>query len=292
MTDWATENWLSDAEISRIEYSQFWNDEEMEKDKAWYILDGDFAKMERYLETTSLALDLSDCVKVLNTDFKRHLTGVGIDMAAGNLWAVPRLLRLGTVDKIYCLEYSKHRLLQIGPAVLEYYGVPKERVVLALGSFYDLHLKNKSLDFVFMSQAFHHADDPNRLLREVDRVLRDNGVIIIVGEHVFGYRKEQAKHIVKYLISRLVPKGIQQRLFGRVFAVRTLMPSRRHILPPDPVIGDHYYTPKEYESLFSGLGFQAKRLRRKNSSFQSFVLMRPTGTAVSGTPGAGPNVQE
>jgi ubiquinone/menaquinone biosynthesis C-methylase UbiE len=86
-------------------------------------------------------------------------------MAAGNLWAVPRLLRLGTVDKIYCLEYSKHRLLQIGPAVLEYYGVPKERVVLALGSFYDLHLKNKSLDFVFMSQAFHHADDPNRLLR-------------------------------------------------------------------------------------------------------------------------------
>jgi hypothetical protein len=47
----------------------------MEKDKAWYILDGDFAKMESYLETTSLALDLSDCVKVLNTDFKRHLTG-------------------------------------------------------------------------------------------------------------------------------------------------------------------------------------------------------------------------
>lgn len=125
MTEWQIENWLSNSQIREIEYSGYWNDEEKEKSKEWYILDGDFSKMERYLETTGLPQDLKTCTEVLHTAFNRQLAGVGIDLAAGNLWATPFLCNLPNVSKLYCLEYSKHRLLKIGPAVLDHYRVPK-----------------------------------------------------------------------------------------------------------------------------------------------------------------------
>lgn len=274
MNEWHIQKWISDSDINQIEYSEFWNDEEEEKKKEWYVLDGNFLKMEQYLRKTGLPQDLTLSAKILRTDFNRQLSGTGIDLAAGNLWAAPYILNLGAVDKLYCLEYSQHRLLKIGPAVLDHYGVPKEKLVLVLGSFYDLHIDDNSLDFVFMSQAFHHADKPHRLLAEICRVLKPHGVVIIIGEHIVDYRKAQIKHAIKFLISVLVPERLQKSIFNRTFAVRTLVASSNEIFRPDPILGDHYYTDSEYRSMFSKHGFQMKHLRNDNSQFQSFVLVR------------------
>lgn len=279
MNEWHIQKWISDSDINQIEYSEYWNDEEEEKKKEWYVLDGNFLKMEQYLRKTGLPQDLTLSAKILRTDFNRQLSGIGIDLAAGNLWAV---------DKLYCLEYSQHRLLKVGPAVLDHYGVPKEKIVLVLGSFYDLHIDDNSLDFVFMSQAFHHADKPHRLLEEIRRVLKPHGVVIIIGEHC-DYRKAQIKHAIKFLISVLVPERLQERIFKRIFRVRTLVASSNEIFRPDSILGDHYYTDSEYRSMFSKHGFQVnyppaswgvscgdfmKHLRNHNSQFQSFVLVR------------------
>ena len=274
LTDWHIENWLPDLKINEIEYSQYWNDEEKEKSKEWYILDGDFLKMERYLKTTGLLQDLRQCIEVLHTDLNRQIAGIGIDLAAGNLWAAPYLLNVGTVNKLYCIEYSKHRLLKIGPAVLDHYGIPKEKVVLAIGSFYDLHVDDQSFDFVFMSQAFHHADDPKRLLEEICRVLKPCGVVIIIGEHIVNYRKAYIKHFVKFLISTFMPEKLQKKIFNKTFNVEKLIASPREIYAPDPVLGDHYYTDAEYNSMFSKYGFRIKHVRNHHSRFQSFVLIR------------------
>jgi len=268
MTEWHIENWISDFQINKIEYSGYWNDEEKEKDKEWYILDGDFSKMERYLKTTGLSQDFKTCLEVLHTDFNRQIAGVGIDLAAGNLWATSYFFNsnLTNVDMLYCLEYSEHRLLKIGPAVLDHYCIPKEKVVLALGSFYDLHIDDQSLDFVFMSQAFHHADDPNRLLKEIRRVLKPKGVVIIIGEDVVNWRM-----VLKFLISAFVPKRCQRWVFGKTFR---LIASPNGIYPHDPILGDHYYTRSEYRSMFSKYGFLMKHVRDHTLQFQSFVLVR------------------
>ena len=239
-----------------------------------YIIDVNFSKMEQYLKTTGLSQDLRQCLEVLRIDFNRQIAGVGIDLAAGNLWAAPCLLNDGTVNKLYCLEYSKHRLLKIGPAVLDHYGIPKEKVVLAIGSFYDLHIDDQSLDFVFMSQAFHHADDPKRLLEEICRVLKPDGLVIIIGEHIVHYRKAQIKYSVKFLISAFLPERLQKKLFGKTFTVKKLISSPKEIYAPDPVLGDHYYAGAEYKSMFSKYGFRMKHVRNHNAQFQSFVLVR------------------
>jgi SAM-dependent methyltransferase len=273
MAEWNIESWLTDSTLDEIEYSNYWNNEEQEKNKEWYILDGNFSKMEHLLQKTGLPRDLMQCVDCLKVDFNRELEGVGIDLAAGNLWAAPYLFNLGKIDKLYCLEYSKHRLLKIGPKVLEQYKVSKDKIFLVYGSFYDLHLKDNSLNFVFLSQAFHHADDPDRLLSEVYRVLKPRGVVIIIGEHKISYLKAYLKHAIRIVISLLIPLRIQQKLFGKTFKIKKLISRPWQLFPSDPVLGDHYYSDDEYRAMFSKYRFKMKHIGNPNSQFQSFVLV-------------------
>jgi ubiquinone/menaquinone biosynthesis C-methylase UbiE len=274
MGEWNIEYWLTDSEINQLEYSRYWNDEEREKEKEWYVLDGNFSKMEDYLQRIGLPRDLAQCVNLLKVGFKRELGGAGIDLAAGSLWAAPYLFKLGQIDKLYCLEYSKHRLVKIGPKVLERYNISQERIALVLGSFYDLHLRDSSLDFVLLSQAFHHADNPDKLLSEIRRVLKPNGAVLIIGEHVVSYWKLYLKHAVAFIISTFVPSKVQQKFFGKTFQVRTPIAKPAEIFSVDPILGDHYYTVREYLKFFSDYGFKIKRIRNHRSQFQSFVLVR------------------
>ena len=70
-----------------------------------------------------------------------------------------------------------------------------------LGSFYQLKFDNSSLDIVFLSSAFHHAENPLRLLTEIDRVLRPGGRLILIGETHIS-RWAVARRIAKMLLTR------------------------------------------------------------------------------------------
>lgn len=275
-SNWKFEDWIEGAETDDVMYSDYWNDEEIEKEKEWYILDKEFSEMEAHLNKFELPQDLNNCFSVLKSAFNCELKGTGIDLAAGNLWAAPYLLNNSDVKQLYCLEFSKHRLISMGPKVLEHYNVPKEKIVLVYGSFYNLRLKDNSLDFVFFSQAFHHAEYPEKLLQEIDRVLKPNGIIIIIGEHIISYNKAYIKHAIKYLISTLVPDFIQLKLFKRIFDTKTFFSKSEDLFPPDPITGDHYYTTKEYLSFFSKYNYKVKQLKNNKTQFQSFVLVKLT----------------
>lgn len=264
---WTTEHWLNEAEVASIEYATYWNDVEAEREKPWNVAEGDFGQLESYLDEVGLPADLRACLTALG----RPLGERGIDLAAGTLWAAPALLAAGPVERLYCLEFSRHRLLELGPRMLEHYEVAPERVVLAYGSFYDLHLDDDALDFAFLSQAFHHADRPDALLAELRRVLRPGGAAIIVGEHVLRPR-DYAVYGARALAS-LAPQRMQARLLGEPVAVRrTLRPRARDLFPTDPVLGDHAYDQVDYARLFSRAGFTGRRVRRRNGHYQGFVL--------------------
>lgn len=267
------ENWISEDDLKGMKYAAYWNDEEEEKRKEWYVCGNSFSKMDCYLDKSALPYDLRNVIDVLKADFGRQIKGVGIDLAAGNLWAVPYLIEYGEVKKLYCLEYSFHRLLKIGPHVLRHYRIAGERVTLVLGSFYKLHLDDASIDFAFLSQAFHHADKPLLLLQEIKRVLKPDGTVIMIGEHITSYLKLYSKHIIKYLISRTLPHKLQELLFKRIFSVKRLFPkSSQELRPPDPVTGDHYYTEGDYKSFFSEIGFSYKHIKSTSAGHDAFLL--------------------
>lgn len=264
---WTTERWLSEAEVREIEYAEYWNDVEAEREKPWNIADGDFARLEGYLAETGLRDDLHACLGAIG----RPLSGSGIDLAAGTLWAAPLLLAAGDVQRLYCLEFSRHRLLELGPRVLDHYGVDHDRIVLAYGSFYELRLPDDALDFAFLSQAFHHADRPAALLAELRRVLRPGGVAILVGEHVVRPR-DYAAYYARALAS-LAPGGVRRRVPGADAEIRrTLRPRAADLLPTDPVLGDHAYDRADYARLFETAGFSWRAVRRPGAHYQGFVL--------------------
>lgn len=267
--------WLSATE--RVEYSDYWNDETAEREKPFWILDGDFVKMERYLSSIKLVQQLEECVAAARQQWGRELRGTGCDLAAGTLWAEPHLLRLGSVDKIYCVEYSRHRLTEIGPAVLEHYGVPPEKIVLALGDFHRMQLTGAALDFVFMSAAFHHSDHPDQLLQEIRRVLKPDGLAIFIGEHIADVRwKHYLTQPIKFLVARLMPKDLQRRIWGVVFDTNSKLPNEKERLVTDDELGDHFYTKRQYQDMFSRAGFSHIDLRRPRWHYQAFVLCPPS----------------
>ena len=278
-TTYEAVEWLSGAD--RLRYADYWNDEEEERRKPFWVLDGDFSRMEAYLTEIGLPAQMEESVRVARVRFGRGLGGVGVDLGAGTLWAVPYLFRLGTVDHVYCVEYSRHRLLKLGPAVLEHYGVSSDRVTLALGDIHRLRLADHSVDFVFLSAAFHHSDTPGALLSEIRRVLRPSGLVIVTGEHMTdGSRPDRLRHMAKFVASRMLPDAIQQRLFGRSLQVARLMRRDEDLLPGDDRLGDHEYTLAQYEQLFSTGGFVSQNVRRDGWAFQAFVLI-PGGDSAS-----------
>lgn len=228
--------------------------------------------MEDYLKKTRLPEDLVRSVNMMKTEFGISLGGTGIDLAAGNFWAAPYLFKLGVIQKLYCLEYSKHRLLKIDPSVLYHYNVPIDRVVMVYGSFYDLHLEDNSIDFVLLASAFHHAHDQYKILFEIPRVLKKNGAVIVIGKHIVKYLKAYLKNTIKFFISKSCPANLQQTIFSRTFQASSLFPKPKELFTPDRILGDHYYSMKEYMVMFSK--FRFCHFTNEKSQFQSFVLLK------------------
>jgi SAM-dependent methyltransferase len=271
--EYLIENWLNETEINDIEYSSYWNDKRNEIHKEWNILDGNFARMEVYLQKSGLLSDFEKAVHVLKKEFNKSLEGVGIDLGAGNLWAVPHILVSGKIERLYCLEYSRHRLLDLGLRVLEHYQIPSEKVVLVWGSFYDLRLPSESCDFAILSQAFHHADKPDELLKGIRRILKPGGAIVATGEQLLNVNAACMKHFIKFFISRLMPGTMQKKMFGRSFAIKRMIPRLKDLVVVDSILGDHFYPYGVYELLFKKNNFRMKYI--KNSSRRaSFILIK------------------
>lgn len=269
------EYWISDSDLKQLSYSNYWNDEETERTKTPLLLEGDIATFESNLLKGGLPYALKDCINYLNNNHNRRLEGKGMDLAAGYLWAASYLFKYGDIQHLLCVEYSEHRLFKIGPKVLDYYRVPTDQVTLILGSFYDLHVEDNQLDFVFLSQALHHADDPVALLKEIYRVLKPNGILIIIGEHQVNFFIAHIKHYIKYFITKFISTKKQELIFNRVFNTTNLAPKIGEIIPPDPILGDHYYLNKDYYWLFSQAGFETiTKIDHLKSTSISFVLLK------------------
>jgi ubiquinone/menaquinone biosynthesis C-methylase UbiE len=234
----AVQRWLSAEELAQIYTSRYWNDIEAEKRKEWWIEDGDYERCRRYLRRSKLLLEYQQA-----ENFIRELPGDDLqiaDLAAGIGWVSALLSKIDKVAAVHAVEISEHRLERLFPHCVSMFGGRGEKIRRYLGSFYDLKLPEGSVNVIFLSQAFHHADRPIRLMTECDRVLKRGGRIVMVGEHVVGL-PWMARRFIKVLVKE-----------------RTITTDFRRLFPPDPVLGDHYYRLSDYEFLFSAMGYRAK----------------------------------
>jgi SAM-dependent methyltransferase len=269
------EIWQSPEALSSVGYSKYWNDEETERGKFFYVFEHGFSRLEQFVAKSGLAEDFKDAVRLLARRGKR-VGGDGLDLAAGVLWMLPVLFATLDVRHITCVEYSFHRLMKIGPEIIRHYALPTDRITLALGSFYDIRLPDGSVDFVLLCQAFHHADNPAALIAQIARVLRKDGVVIVVGEEPCRWTwRNDLIHLARYFGLRLLPKALHRGPLRSPYGVPDRLIARAEdVYKSDPVLGDHIHMRRDYRRYFGGGGFKVEFFQRSRSGKLSIVAYR------------------
>lgn len=243
--------WLPDEALEKIYSSEYWNDIDEEKKKDMWIADGDYAKCLDYMTRAGLLKEWAVVTEFMADRPSKNELKVA-DLAAGIGWSSALFSRMDQVAEVSAMEMSKHRLIQLLPyAVDMFHGVP-EKIKRYIGSFYDLDFQDESMDVVFLSQAFHHADQPLRLLGEIDRVIRKGGVVFLSGENFIP---------MPVIIKRVIKKFLTQGKFETNFY---------ELFPADSLSGDHYYRLADYYMFFKLLGY---RLQHKIIDKKSLILM-------------------
>jgi SAM-dependent methyltransferase len=226
--------WIDERQLENIFTTEYWNDIEEEKKKPFWIADGNYEKCLNYLNTSGLLDEYYHSEKFIsNTEELKVL-----DLAAGIGWTSALISKLSRVSEVHAVEISRHRLITLFEHSIKMLAGTENKIYRYIGSFYDIKLEDKSIDVIYMSQAFHHAEKPLHLLFECDRVLKENGRIIIVGEHRIS---------IFMIFKQIVKNLIVHRKFNLNFYKLFL---------PDKISGDHYYRVSDYYFLFQSMGYQ------------------------------------
>ena len=230
--------WEDRNQIKDLYTYNYWNDIEEEKKKDWWVQSKeDIKKLNDYIVKSGLKEEFDISVEKLN-DFNL-LKGKVLDVAAGVCWTSALLSKFKEIECIDALEFSYHRINDIAPKVIEGLQGDERKIRRIFGSFYNIKESNK-YDLIFMSQAFHHAEKPLRLLIEIDRVLKRGGGIILIGEHLISSIK-YVKKLIKYSIKNMKIETNFYKFYR-----------------PDNILGDHYYRISDYYFIFQSYGYSVQ----------------------------------
>ena len=234
------EMWISHEEAGRIFSGNFWNDEEAERGKEWWITEENHQKLLAYLKEANAYEEFSVAAEKLRADGR--LGGRVLEAGAGTCWSAALWSRVPEIVRVDAVELSWHRISTLAsPTIKALDGDPK-KINRIFGSFTDIRRPDATYDIISMASAFHHCEDPVGLIAELDRCLTRDGVIVLLGERPVG-----AAMIARRFAASLVKRGKLHLSFSSLFA-------------PVPEIGDHYYRPKDYVRLFSAAGFDVEFL--------------------------------
>jgi ubiquinone/menaquinone biosynthesis C-methylase UbiE len=105
-----------------------------------------------------------------------------LDLGCGSGWLAALLTREPSVELVLAWDSSPRLLNDALPRVFELAGGDLDKVEPVCGDFVPLLIDDASIDVVAMSSAFHHAQQPDRLLAELERVLSPGGTVALVNE--------------------------------------------------------------------------------------------------------------
>lgn len=243
----------SEAPRDRMGSYDYWNDPAAEEDKVWAIRSASDTGVREYVTRQGFVADLETLWRE-----GRFAGGPArelkiLDAAAGTCWASALLSAKNEVGHVCAVDFSRHRLETFAPPTVESLGGDPARIERCYGSFYDIKKPDAFFDVVFMNSAFHHADNPLRLLVELDRVLKPGGTFLFMGETRIG----------PYLFARRVVKHL--------LYYRRLDLDFADLFPPLPKTGDHYYSRDQYKVFFRSIGRKARFFRSSSGECWNIV---------------------
>lgn len=128
-------------------------------------------------------IDSDNLEKTFNLipEIKKFIHGVGVDLGGGVGCISSTLAKRENVEKIYCVEVVEDVVRLCQPIVKKQILKEKmNKVISVIGDFDNLELKDKSVDFAVSWDSIHHSINPINTLKECKRILKKNGIIIII----------------------------------------------------------------------------------------------------------------
>ena len=231
------EFWIDKEEVKNMYTADYWNNIEEDKKKVWWIKDPNDGKLINYLTKSGLKQEFEIALE------NSKIQGKILDLAAGTCWTSAIVSKYDSVEEIDAVEFSFHRINELAPSTVETLDGNPSKINRILGSFYNIKRENEYYDVIILSQAYHHAEFPLKLFHECDRVLKKDGYILIVGEHIIGF-----KHIIRRII---------KNIFKGKFSFDVFKEFYNH----DSPLGDHNYTLNDYRFTFYSYGYDYKLLK-------------------------------
>lgn len=255
-------NWIE--KLDNDKSFHYWNDEEIEKKKIFYINnEGSLKNIKNSRHLNAIKNEFEIIIQKYNIDFSnKNIFSLG----SGTGWIESLVLKSYNFKSLNLLDFSKHRILSLAPKTVELNIKDITNVNFIYGNMYDLKIKDSSVDYFILTQAFHHADEPLELLKSIYFKLKSDGKVIIIGEPYFNFFstiKHFGYHFIKYLLN-----------YKNYRKIHYILPGYNDLFPPDQIKGDNHYSLFDYHLMFDKFKFQYKQHVSKSKSTQSFILFK------------------
>lgn len=188
---------------------------------------------KEYLSRISEQCNYQDAIELIDWKVYLRKDCAVLDLGCGGGWLTGYLSRLEEVRTVYALDSSKYFLLDMMPQIVRLMGGRQEKIVSIEGLFTPLMFDDGALDVVVASSALHHADSLESVLKEMKRVLRSDGLLVILNEtpssgiqHVLSLGKAFIKIFLNTVFHRYKPISPSISSSGYLY---------------DPMLGDRDY---------------------------------------------------
>ena len=197
--------------------------------------------------------------------------GTGIDLGGGIGCISSTLARRNAVDKIYCVELVEDAVKLCHTIVKqEILKEEKHKVISVIGDYDNLELEDNSIDFAVSWDSMHHSIDPIKTFKECKRVLKKNGLFIIVDRAHNNSTPDSE-------IERMLNITYDQEFLAKNYRPKDTILTRRQN-------GEHEYRFFEWKKFFKESGFdlidsvviktesdENRKLRNDNNIKEIFV---------------------
>jgi SAM-dependent methyltransferase len=202
---------------------------------------------EDYYSRVCVECNYLDAVREVNWDTYLSTDSTVLDLGSGAGWLTGYLSNFDQVSMIYSLDSSKYFLHRMMPDILRIMKGKKEKIIPVEALFSPLLLEDNSLDMVVASSVLHHADNLENLLKEINRVLKKDGHLIILNE--------TPPSALRYLYS--ITKAFF-KIFGNMLMLRykstsPTISSSGYLY--DPLLGDRDYPLWYWKASIKHAGF-------------------------------------
>lgn len=109
----------------------------------------------------------------------KKIHGTVMEIGAGTAWCSSLLSNIEEVKHIFTVEFDLFSIEKIMPNVFAALNADLSKIQKVHGFFDDIRLESNSLDFIFSMGALHHSQNLLKTYRELYRVLKPGGYVVI-----------------------------------------------------------------------------------------------------------------